>query len=233
MSCGAVDVMNFEELLEKYLALASENRSLKEENEILKAKLRMPEIQCVEPCSDSISNLPSELADSETDAPLELIKYTDPSEKVRLFKSLFRGRDDVYAKRWESRYGKSGYSPVCLNEWKPSLCRKPAGKCFKCPHQAYDTLNEKVIEGHLKGNIIIGIYPLHQDETCHFLAIDFDDDGWGKDTSILRDVCMSFDIPAAIERSRSGNGSHAWFFLKKGFPPVWHASLALHYLQLQ
>jgi len=218
MSCRPVGVMNFEELLKKYLVLVAENRSLKEENEILKAKLRIPGIQYVDSRQDSQSNVPSGLATSETDLPLELIKYADPSEKVRLVKSLFRGRDDVYAKRWENRNGRSGYTPVCLNEWKPSLCRKPTGKCFKCPHQLYDTLNEKVIEAHLKGNIIIGIYPLYQDETCHFLAIDFDDDGWRKDTSILREVCMSFDIPAAIERSRSGNGAHAWFFFEDKIP---------------
>ncbi len=197
MSCRTVDVMNFEELLEKHRALVAENKSLREENETLKAKLGIPEIQHVDP--DSKINSPSGFAAPETDPHSELIKYADPSEKIRLFKSLFKGRDDVYAKRWENRNGRSGYTPVCLNEWKPGLCRKPAGKCFKCPHQSYDTLNEKVIEAHLKGNIVIGIYPLYQDETCHFLVIDFDDEGWRKDTSTLREVCMSFGIPVAIE----------------------------------
>jgi hypothetical protein len=64
----------------------------------------------------------------------------------------------------------------------------------------------------LRGNLVAGIYPLRQDETCHFLAIDFDKDDWQKDVSTLRDVCAAFAVPVAIERSRSGHGAHAWFF---------------------
>ncbi len=126
--------------------------------------------------------------------------------------SLFKGRDDLYAKRWESRNGRSGYAPVCLNEWKPGLCRKPEVKCAVCGHRSYAALDEKVIEAHLRGNLVAGIYPLRQDETCHFLAIDFDKDGWQQDVSTLRDVCTAFAVPVAIERSRSGHGAHAWFF---------------------
>jgi len=220
MSCRADALMNFEDLFEKHLALVAENKSLKEENETLKAKLGMLEILNVASCPDSRSNPPSGLSAPETDQHLALIKYADPLEKIRLFKSLFRGRDDVYAKRWENRTGKSGYTPVCLHEWKSGLCRKPAGKCFQCPHQSYDTLNEKVIEAHLRGNTVIGIYPLHQDEKCCFLAIDFDGEGWRKDTSTLREVCMSLDIPVAVERSRSGNGAHVWFFFENKISAV-------------
>ncbi len=214
--------MNHEELFEKYLALVAENRSLKEENEILKAKLGIPEKQHVDPCPDFQSHSPPELATPETNLHSVFTTYADPMGKIKLFRSLFRGRDDVYAKRWDNRDGKFGYKPVCLNEWKSGSCRKPAGKCFQCPHQLYDRLNEKIVEAHLRGNIVIGIYPLYQDETCHFLAIDFDDDGWQKDTSTLREVCLSFGIPVAVERSRSGNGAHAWFFFENKIP----ASLA-------
>ena len=94
--------------------------------------------------------------------------------------SLFKGRDDVYAKRWQSKDGRSGYAPVCLNEWKSGLCRKPEVKCFDCPHKSYDVMDEKVIEAHLRGNIVAGVYPMCQDETCHFLAIDFDDEAGKK-----------------------------------------------------
>ena len=126
--------------------------------------------------------------------------------------SLFKGREDVYAKRWQNREGIAGYAPVCRNEWKSGLCRKPAIKCFNCRHQSYEALDGKVIEAHLRGNIVAGLYPLLRDETCHFLAIDLDDEDWQQDCATLREVCAAFDIPAALERSRSGNGAHAWFF---------------------
>jgi superfamily II DNA or RNA helicase len=147
---------------------------------------------------------------------------SDPTEKIRLFMSLFKGREDVYAKRWQNRKGILGYAPVCRNEWKSGLCRKPAVKCFDCGHQSYDALDEKVVEAHLRGNIVAGLYPLRLDETCNFLAIDLDDDGWQQDCATVREVCVAFGVPAALERSRSGNGAHAWFFFIDPIP----ASLA-------
>ena len=129
--------------------------------------------------------------------------------------SLFKGREDVYAKRWQSKQkGTSGYSPSCLNEWRSGVCAKPKGTCADCAHKAYDVLDEKVIQDHLLGKVVAGIYPMRLDETCWFLAIDFDDGEWQKDTSALRDVCAGFDILVAVERSRSGNGAHAWFFFE-------------------
>ena len=178
---------DFRELFGKYQALLKENRALKKENELLKARLGIA-------------------------APVHPESQIDPLEKIRLFMSLFKGCDDVYARRWENKEGRSGYTPVCLNEWKTDICRKRAGNCPKCPNKSYAALNEKVIEGHLRGNIVAGIYPLRQDETCHFLAIDLDGDGWEKDVSALKDVCKDFNVPVAVERSRSGNGAHAWFF---------------------
>jgi len=126
--------------------------------------------------------------------------------------SLFKGRDDVYAKRWQSKEGRAGYAPVCLNDWIPGFCGKPEVKCASCRHRSYAALDEKVVEAHLRGNLVAGVYPLRQDEKCHFLAIDFDKDGWQQDVSTLKDVCTAFDVPAVIERSRSGLGAHAWFF---------------------
>ena len=172
MRLQSADVMNYEELCEKYLALVAENRSLKEENEILKAKLGISEKERVDLYPDSQHLPSSELDTPEIDLQPVFSTYADPLEKIGLFRSLFRGRHDVYAKRWENRDGRSGYSPVCLNEWKSNLCRKPAGKCSQCPHQLYERLDEKIIEAHLRGSIVIGVYPLYQDETCHFLAID-------------------------------------------------------------
>ncbi len=96
------------------------------------------------------------------------------------------------------------------------MCKKPIGKCNDCAHKAYAVLDERVVDEHLRGrgNFVAGIYPLCQDETCNFLAMDFDEGDWQKDISILRDVCQEFDISVVIERSRSGNGGHAWFFFE-------------------
>jgi len=129
--------------------------------------------------------------------------------------SLFRGRDDVYARRWESKKKVgSGYSPVCRNEWKHGLCGKPKMACSKCSNKSYAPLDERVVNDHLRGGMVAGIYPMLRDETCWFLAIDFDDGDWKKDISALNDVCMTFGIPFVVERSRSGNGGHAWFFFE-------------------
>jgi hypothetical protein len=86
-----------------------------------------------------------------------------------------------------------------------------------CPKRELLPLTEEVIDNHLRnrdenGNGIVGIYPLLPDETCLFLAVDFDEENWQKDISTFRLMCKELNIPVAIERSRSGNGAHAWFF---------------------
>ncbi len=141
--------------------------------------------------------------------------YSQNHEKIDLFMSLFKGRTDVYAKKWQSKKGSSGYSPVCLNEWIPGICNKPKMRCFACGNQSYGTLNKSVVEKHLRGDYVIGVYPMNLDETCYFLAIDFDKEGWKQDIAIIRDICLKFKIPVAIERSQSGNGCHAWFFFEQ------------------
>ena len=217
--------MNINELMEKYKILLIENKALKEENEILKARLRISDPPQPVLFQDPKNHLPLDFAASETlgkNPPPIISRPPDAAEKIRLFMSLFKGREDVYAKRWQNREGRAGYAPVCRNEWKSGICRKPSVKCFDCRHQAYESLGVKVIEAHLRGNIIAGLYPLCQDETCYLLAIDFDDEGWQEDCATLREVCDAFGIPMALERSRSGNGAHAWFFFEDPIP----ASLA-------
>ena len=134
-------------------------------------------------------------------------------EKVKLFLSLFRGRGDVYARRWESKDGtKSGYAPVCQNEWQPGICGKPDIKCSSCKNRSLTPFNEYAISRHLKGHEVAGVYPMLPDETCLFLSIDFDGEGWRKDISAAHAVCERNQIPCAMERSRSGNGGHLWLF---------------------
>ena len=211
------DSVPIAELFEKCQVLLIENSTLKEEIKILKARLVVAEARY---SNDEISRKKSE---SEIIAPQAAIvsppgmsKDADEGEKIRLFMSLFKGRDDVYARRWENKKkGTFGYSLSCLNEWKTGLCAKPKGTCTSCIHKAYADLNKKVIDDHLRGKIVAGIYPMLPDETCWFLAIDFDDGEWKKDIAVLREVCEEFDIPVSFERSRSGNGSHVWLFFKE------------------
>lgn len=203
--------MTSETLLGKYNALVAENEALKKENEWLRAKLR-----AILPSQSCETTFPTQ-SDGNIQSPV-LLPEIPPLEKIKLFTTLFRGRDDVYAKRWENKKGDTGYSPACRNEWKSGVCRKPKVRCSDCTHKAYSELTEQVIEDHLRGKVIAGIYPLCMDETCRFLAMDFDDEGWQSDVTALRSVCLAFGIPIAVERSRSGNGAHAWFFFETPIP---------------
>lgn len=144
---------------------------------------------------------------------------TNPA-KVALFRSLFRGRADVFPRRWENeKKGKSGYSPACDNEWEWGLCEKKKGQgagrrvtCGECPNQAFIAVSDEEIAQHLRGDQVMGVYPLLPDETCWFLAADFDKKTWQEDIAAFAETCDQHGVPVAIERSRSGNGAHAWFF---------------------
>lgn len=154
---------------------------------------------------------------SFVDAPV--ISNSPSAEKIELFRRLFAGRPDVFPVRWENRKtARSGYSPACSNEWVRGICEKPKIKCGECPHQAFIPPSEDIIEKHLRGgdartgDFIAGVYPLLQDETCWFLAADFDKESWADDARALLDTCHARGIAAALERSRSGNGGHVWIF---------------------
>lgn len=136
-----------------------------------------------------------------------------PEEKVVLFASLFRGREDVYPKLWQNeKSAKKGYSPACSNEWVRGVCEKPRIKCGECTNQAFLPISTDVILDHLQGRHVIGIYPMLKDGTCWFLAADFDKKSWQEDVLAFTETCRIINIPYAIERSRSGNGAHVWFF---------------------
>ncbi|OYX37947.1 MAG: restriction endonuclease subunit R, partial [Rhodobacterales bacterium 32-64-14] len=140
-------------------------------------------------------------------------------EKVELFRNLFAGRPDVFPVRWENRKtGRAGYSPACFNEWVKGICGKPTVKCGDCKHQRFIPPDASVIERHLRGgdgpsaDFVAGVYPLLRDDTCWFLAADFDKASWAEDASALLATCRTKGVPAALERSRSGNGGHVWIF---------------------
>ena len=213
--------MNFNELLNLYQVLLAENRQLKEkikrlesvdenenedssgDKELLKKSYKQENIR---------SRYRKEKAKGVT-------KQSPPTQKIELFKSLFKGREDVFATRWQnSKKGLSGYSPACGNEWVSGICQKPKVKCSACKNRDFLVLNSQAIEDHLRGKIVAGVYPLLSDETCWFLAMDFDGEEWQKDIKAIGKVCLEFEVPFAVERSRSGNGAHAWFFFEQAVP---------------
>nr|WP_253944674.1 DEAD/DEAH box helicase [Paenibacillus sp. NEAU-GSW1] len=145
--------------------------------------------------------------------PSTVHRLSNVEAKLALYKSYFRGREDVYPIRWNGKNGKSGYSPVCGNEWT-AVCQKPKVKCSVCTHQRFLPITDDVLSRHLdaREDRTIGIYPMLEDETCWFLAMDFDKKNWKDDALAVMQVCKHHNIPAALERSRSGNGGHIWIF---------------------
>jgi superfamily II DNA or RNA helicase len=149
-------------------------------------------------------------------------------EKIAFFRSLFRGREDVYPKRFESkRSGKSGYQPVCQKEWIRPFCQKPKIKCGNCENRDFTPLSDDVLRNHLIGidpadryrrEFVIGVYPMLVDETCWFLAVDFDKETWKEDSRAYLETSETFNVPAVLERSRSGNGGHIWIFFSEPIP---------------
>src|SRR5256886_162551 len=136
-----------------------------------------------------------------------------PADKVRLFRSLFRGREDIFPTRFVSaKTGKSGYAPACRNKFVRGVCQLPKVKCGDCPNHAFIPFDDAALVGHLTGRHVMAIYPLLSDETCWFLALDFDKSTWIEDVGAFAETCRRVGLPAAIERSRSGNGAHVWFF---------------------
>lgn len=186
-------------------ALAEVER-LKEENERLKKLLGIR------------ASIPGIIPASNVLSPASVTTKSSTQDKIRLFRSLFRGRDDVYAVRWEGKNGKTGYSPACLRDSRNFFTLK--AEAIK--QRQLLPLTDQVIHDHLSGKTTAGIYPLLKDETCWFLAIDFDKATWPDDVSAFLQVCEQWAIPASLEKSRSGMGAHVWIFFEQAIP----ASLA-------
>lgn len=140
-------------------------------------------------------------------------------EKIVLFRQLFRGRSDVYPVRWVNKDGtRFGYTPACGNEWKIGRCDKKRVKCSECGNRQLLPLDDRVIYDHLAGEHVVGVYPLLTDDTCHFLAADFDEADWRDDVKAFAVSCRELGVPVAIEISRSGAGAHAWIFFSSAVP---------------
>jgi hypothetical protein len=162
---------------------------------------------------------------------------SSPAEKIALFRSLFRGREDVYPRRFESRKtGKAGYAPACANEWVRGVCEKPKIKCAECSHRAFLPITDEVVRWHLSGrddlgrDFVMGLYPMLLDETCLFLAVDFDKESWQADVGAFVETCRTLEVPVALERSRSGNGAHVWFFFAEAVSASVARKLGSHIL---
>jgi superfamily II DNA or RNA helicase len=159
---------------------------------------------------------------------LDVNNQSTQGEKIALFRNLFHGREDVYPRRFESlKTGKKGYQPVCRNEWVSGVCGKPKTHCEDCQQRVFLPVTDTMIRNHLQGfdpqesskhDFTIGIYPMLQDETCWFLAVDFDKTSWQDDALAFLVTCSLLSVPAALERSRSGNGGHVWMFFTEPVP---------------
>ncbi|WP_066196045.1 DEAD/DEAH box helicase [Gracilibacillus timonensis] len=174
-------------LQQQLSAFEAENQRLKQENHQLKQLLKQ-------------HNIPFHTNKQNTHPYNKEIK-----RRLAIFKDLFKGRNDVYAIRWENQKGETGYSPVTR-------------KASNHPSKQYIPLTDQTIYHHLTGEQVIGLYPLLQDNTCWFLALDFDKAGWQKESRALFEVCQQYQVPAAMERSRSGNGCHVWIFFSEPIP---------------
>ena len=163
--------------------------------------------------------------DSPTSADGPVTNQSPSTAKINLFRSLFRGREDVYPRRFESRKtGRGGYQPACANEWIRGLCEKPRIKCLECANRRFLPVTDEVVRQHLSGRddlgreFVMGLYPLLTDETCYLLAVDLDGDAWQADIGALREICGRLALPTALERSRSGKGGHLWLFFAEAIP---------------
>ena len=209
-----------DELQKKYNLLVTQNEILRKENTELRSLLCAHGIEYKPRPTNVIDSIYSPIS-------LPVFKLS-LDERVALFMSLFKGREDVFARRWFSKStGKAGYQPVCVNEWRRGVCDKKTYKCAECPNRDFAPLTSQDVYRHLEGKDenccdVVGLYAIMPDNNCSFLCTDFDDKsckhGYKDDVLAFVGVCRDWQIPYAIERSRSGNGAHVWIFFEESLP---------------
>jgi superfamily II DNA or RNA helicase len=193
---------------ERLKTVQEECRRLREENANLLAMLGINQSPPIEPVPQAV---PVPNLSSTTRSGV-----CTPEEKISLFRNLFRGREDVFAIRWEGKGGKSGYSPAGITDWRAiHVARPEERKKVARKTRILQPLTDDAIRNHLTGKQTVGIYPLLPDDTCWFLAVDFDKKSWLADAAAFVATCKRFQVPSAVERSRSGNGAHVWIFFDR------------------
>ena len=147
------------------------------------------------------------------------------AEKIRFFRSLFAGREDVFARRYENpKKGTSGYSPCCRNQWGSGCVLKQHKKCGECPAREHVPISDEVVRWHLRGRdsamkpFVMGVYPMSADETVRLAVVDFDASAWRRDALRVARKMRAMGLPVALERSRSGRGAHLWLFFQSPVP---------------
>ncbi len=151
--------------------------------------------------------------------------------QIDLFKSVFKGRDDVFAVRWE-KGNKSGYMPAYLYDvYRYRIHKMKGGTLQNFTEKTYLPYSEEQIAKHLKGQQLIGIYPLLKDNTSWFIAADFDKSGWEDECKAFIKSCTENNIPAYLERSRSGKGGHVWIFFHQPYPAIKSRKIIISLLQ--
>jgi hypothetical protein len=146
-------------------------------------------------------------------------------QNLEIFKSLFNGREDVFAIRWE-RNGKSGYMPAYILDWDQFKIHKAKGGTLKdFKNKEYARLTDQRILNHLNGKEVVGVYPLLQDNTTWFIAADFDQSiaktkCWVDECQSFMLECEKYNLPVYLERSRSGTGGHVWMFFEEPYPAI-------------
>jgi len=152
-------------------------------------------------------------------------------QQLELFMSLFRGRTDVYARRWEKE-GRSGYSPAYDFNWDEFMAHKRCGGSMKdFENKKLIHLTKEVVKKHLIGQHVVGIYLILADNTSYFIAADFDGENWLKDSKSFLQVCEEVKLSAYLERSRSGNGGHVWIFFSENYPCYKSRQIALELIR--
>jgi hypothetical protein len=141
-------------------------------------------------------------------------------QNIELYKSLFKGRNDIYAVRRE-RDGKSGYMPAYDIDWSNYEKHKLQGGTFSnYKDKKLQPFTDVAIKIHLEGKATHGIYPLLEDNTSFFIAVDFDKNNWDTSIQKVHEVCKKYEIQSYIEKSQSGNDGHLWIFFENAFPAI-------------